>query len=178
MFVCLTYSYILDNKYKYCFILTITSMEEYITKAGIKKIKKELAQLTSTGRAEIASRLHEAVLQGELPENADYLEAKEAQIALEQKIERLESRLRNAVVVQESKGQETVSVGTRVELARYRSKKPYKVRLVGVEEADISSGDISIDSPLGRVLFGKRAGESVDVETPKGKKRYKIVNII
>ena len=153
-------------------------MEEYITKAGIKKIKQELEKLKTVGRSEIASRLHEAALQGELPENADYLKTREDQTALEQKIERLEARLRNAVVVQETKSYETVSVGARVELAKYRSKTPYKIRLVGAEEADISSGDISVDSPLGRVLLGKKAGQSVDVETPKGKKKYKIVNII
>ena len=113
-----------------------------------------------------------------MSENADYLEAKEEQTALEKRIEELEIRLRNAVVVQRPKNQETISVGAKVELAKYRSKTPYKVRLVGAEEADISSGDISVDSPLGRVLLGRKAGDSVHVETPKGKKRYKIVNII
>ena len=144
-------------------------MEEYITKAGIKKIKQDLHKLKTVGRAEIADRLQESILQGDLNENADYLEAKEAQTALERKIEDLESRLRNAVVVQETQNKETVNLGATVELTKNRSKKPYKVRLVGVEEADISAGDVSVASPLGHELLGKKAGDRVSVETPKGK---------
>lgn len=153
-------------------------MAEYITKSGIKKIKQELEKLKTVGRSEIADRLQEAALQGELPENADYLKTKEDQAALEQRIAELESRLRNAVLVQKTKNCTTVNVGSTVELAKYRSKVSYKVRLVGIEEADISSGNISVDSPLGNVLLGKKAGDSVDVKTPNGKKKYKIISII
>lgn len=152
-------------------------MKEYITKKGIEKIKQELEDLKEHGRIEVAKRLKEAFTQGDLTENSDYVDAKEAQTTLENKIQELEFRLRNAEVIEEAKTHEQAEMGAKIHLTRSRTRKNLSVRLVSAEEADINSGNISADSPLGRALFGKKIGDNVDVDTPKGVKRYKITRI-
>lgn len=148
---------------------------EYLTKEGLKQLKAELTELKTTRLWEIAQWLREAATQGDLTENAEYLEAKEAQTALEEKIDDLERTLRNATVVTKRvKG--VASVGAAIELAT--PSKKINLRLVGSEETDVSRGRISTQSPLGKALLGKKVGETVEVPTPKGIRRYKLTKIV
>ena len=153
-------------------------MEEYITKEGVAKIKEQLKVLKGEKRNEIAQQLRESSSQGELAENTEYMDVKEAQTQLENKIEELENTLRNAKVVDKKAMNGIAGVGSVVQVAMHRSTKKMKVRLVGVEEADITNGDISVSSPMGRAILGKKKGDSFVVETPKGQKKYKIVNTV
>ncbi len=149
-------------------------MEEYITQKGLNQLKEELKELKTQKKWEIANWLKEAAQQGDMAENAEYIAAKEAQTALEARIEELENKIRNAKVVRKKQGEATV--GATVELIASGNKK-HKVQLVSSEESDASGGKISISSPMGNALMGKQEGEDVEVVTPKGKKRYRIVKI-
>lgn len=152
-------------------------MEEYITKEGLTQLKQELEFLKGEKRREIAQWLREAAQQGDLTENAEYVEAKEAQTALENKIDDLERRLRSAKVVDGSVATDQVGVGTTIELTGSSAQGGLKVRLVGSEEANIDEGFISAASPMGQALLGKKVGDAVEVTTPKGVKKYKVLRI-
>lgn len=152
-------------------------MEEYITKEGLQQLKQELELLKGEKRREIAIWLREAAQQGDLTENAEYVEAKEAQTALENRIEDLERRLRNSKIVEGVVGGDHVAIGATIELTGASAKKGLVVRLAGSEGADVTAGTISASSPMGSALMGKKVGEMVEVETPKGVKKYKIIRI-
>lgn len=152
------------------------SMEEYITPSGLSQLKKELADLKNVKRWEIARWLREASTQGDLDENSEYIAAKEAQTALESKIEELEELIRSAKVIKHRR-KDVVDIGSRVEFLASGNTK-MKVRLVSSEEADAGKGKISPHSPLGKALLGRKAGEDIDVVTPKGRKKYRITRII
>lgn len=147
----------------------------YITKKGLKQLKKDLEELTTVKRWEIAKWLREAAAQGDLSENAEYMEAKESQTALEERIQALEQRLRTAKVVSGRSG-DSVEVGAHIGLAI--ASKKIKIRLVGSEESDATAGLISTDSPMGKALLGKKVGEIAEVPTPNGVKKYKITKIV
>ncbi|MEX0877923.1 MAG: transcription elongation factor GreA [Candidatus Spechtbacterales bacterium] len=150
-------------------------MEEYFTKKGLDQLKRELEELKTVKKWEIAEWLREAAQQGDMDENADYLAAKEAQTALESRVEELEQKIRIAVIIKR-RNKDIVSVGASVEFATTSNNKS-KVVLVSTEEADASAGKISAASPLGRALMGKKVGEDVEVHTPKGKRKYRITKI-
>lgn len=151
-------------------------MEEFFTKKGLKQLKTELEELKTVKKWEIAEWLREAATQGDMDENAEYLAAKEAQTALENRIEELEQKIRSAKVITRRK-KDIVDVGAKVEFATSSNNKN-KVMLVSTEEADASDGKISFASPLGKALMGRKVGEHVEVHTPKGKKKYKITKIV
>lgn len=148
---------------------------DYITKKGLKQLKAELEELKGGKRWEIARWLRESASQGDLAENAEYMEAKEAQTALEEKISALESRLRNAKVVS-GRSRDVAEVGAEIRLAT--ASRKMKLKLVGIEEADAASGLVSTSSPIGKALLGKKVGEVIEVPTPKGLKKYKITKIV
>jgi len=153
-------------------------MEEYITKEGLHELKQELEVLKGQKRHEIATWLREAAQQGDLTENAEYVEAKEAQTALENKIEDLERRLRNSKIVEGVAGGDQVAIGTTIELTGLSAaKKPLTVRLVGSVGEGMTEGAVSASSPMGSALMGKKVGDAVEVETPKGVKKYKVIRI-
>lgn len=141
------------------------------------QLKQELEFLKGEKRREIAQWLREAAQQGDLTENAEYVEAKEAQTALENKIDDLERRLRSAKVVDGAVATDQVGVGTTIELTGSSAQGGLKVRLVGSEEANIDEGFISAASPMGQALLGKKVGDAVEVTTPKGVKKYKVLRI-
>lgn len=149
-------------------------MVEYITKRGLRILRKELKELKDVKRWEIAKWLREAASGGDLSENAEYMEAKEVQTALEVKIEVIEEKLRSAKVVSGHK-RDIVEVGSAIILAS--ASKKTKLKLVGSEEADVSAGFLSADSPMGKAVLGKRVGETVKVSTPRGIRRYKLTKI-
>jgi len=154
-------------------------MTEYFSQEGLKKIKEELEQRKSTLRPDIAQRIHEAKSLGDLSENYEYQEAVTMQSFNEGRIEELEEALRKAVVFEDGGcgcKHGLIEVGATV-LAR-SSHGESKFTIVGSTEADPIKGFISNESPLGKAFLGKKQGDEIEVDTPKGKLKYKILQIL
>lgn len=149
--------------------------QEYITSEGLKKIKKELNELKTVRRQEIARRLEEAKMLGDLSENAEYQEAREAQAMNEQKIAELQEFIRSAILIPKHSKKGLISVGSNVEV-EYNGKKE-KLLIVGSEEASPIEGKISNESPLGKALLGHKVGDEVKVSAPSGVRKYKIISV-
>jgi len=152
-------------------------MEEYfVTQKAFKQLKTELEKLQTVKKWEIASWLKEASAQGDMIENAEYLEAKEAQTALENRINDLEEKIRKAKVIKRRK-KDIVDIGSTVILA-FGSNKKRKIKLVSPEESEAGEGKISNISPLGHALMGKKVKEEIEIVTPRGNRKYRITKII
>lgn len=149
---------------------------EYISPEGLGKLKKELEELKTMTRREIASRLEAAKALGDLSENAEYQAAKEAQSLNEVQIAELEEKLRNIVVIQKPTQSFLVQIGSTIEVDSVHGRETFTI--VGSEEADPVGGKISNESPLGRAFLGKKIGEVVEVKTPGGTARYEIRRIL
>ena len=147
-----------------------------MTAEGLAALQAELEQLETVARREIAERIKTAREWGDLKENAEYHDAKNDQAFLETKILRLTERLRNAQVVRGGTPGE-VRVGSEVELRDESSGKTLAYKIVGSTEADIAQGRLSVESPIGRATVGKRSGDAFEVETPRGRKRYAVLNV-
>ncbi|MDA1337184.1 MAG: transcription elongation factor GreA [bacterium] len=157
-------------------------MENYITKEGKEKLQKELEYLKNTKRKEISARIRAAAAMGDLSENFDYQNAKDEQGFMERKIAELESTLFNCKVVQGSSGSETAQIGSKVTLETRLSdgqagKEKWTITLTGPQEADPLQDKISASSPLGEALLGKKKGDKVEVETPRGRQDYIVLDI-
>lgn len=150
--------------------------ETYLTPEGALKVKAELQELTDVKRLEIAARLRDAIKMGDLSENADYIMAKEDQAFLEGRILELQELLRAAVIISESAPTGQVSMGSRVTVQE-SGQDPETFTLVGAKEADPRQGKISNESPIGRALLGRKAGDTVKIETPAGAMKMKILTI-
>lgn len=149
-----------------------------MTREGYEKLKQELASLRGDGRSEIASKLEEARAFGDLSENAEYHAAKEEQEKLESRIMWLEYQLSKAKVVEASDiDASTVSLGTKVVLKDLDSGHTFTYVLVGSEEADPKANRISAQSPVGKAIIGRSAGEEVLVRVPKGTRHLRIEEI-
>ena len=152
--------------------------ETVITRAGLARLNDELERLTGDGRREIAERLKRAVAnETNHAENADYLAVRDDQVRLERRIAQLEERLLSAQITDPDPENGRIDVGERVRLRLLDSGKRLEVELVGRLEADPSRGRISIASPLGKAILGLRRGEIIDVDTPRGRLRYKILAV-
>ncbi len=149
----------------------------YLTTEGAARLKAELEQLKGPGRDELAQRLRSAIQMGDLSENADYHKAKEDQGFLEGRIRELEYVLKNVVIIEDTPRPEgEVAVGARVTIQE--ADYPEEVYLVvGSKEADPRQGRISNESPMGRALLGKKAGDKVVVQSPGGDIEFTILNI-
>ncbi len=148
----------------------------YLTSEGVAKLKIELEELKGPKRAEIAQRLRSAIQMGDLSENADYHKAKEDQGFLEGRIQEIEYLLRNAVIIEKNAGVELVSIGNHVTIQEGEFP-PETYHVVGAKEADPRNGRISNESPIGRALLDHKVGDEVEVETPQGKLKLKILKI-
>ena len=148
----------------------------YLTREGKRKLEEELAYLETTRRKELAERLHVAVKQGDLSENADYIQAKEEQGFLEGRIRTIQAMLRNVVLIEEQSGGE-VRLGSRVTVAEDGSDEHELFMLVGAAEANPLEGRISNVSPLGQALLGRHIGDVVTVQAPRGEVVFRIVAI-
>jgi len=148
----------------------------YLTPEGADKLRTELKELTGPRRKAMAERLHHAVRQGDLSENADYIAAKEDQAFLEGRILELETILREAVIVQGQGPADRVDLGCWVRVAE-DGREPEIFQLVGVKEADPRTGKISHESPIGRALMGKRVGETAVARTPGGELHFQVLEI-
>jgi transcription elongation factor GreA len=150
----------------------------YYTKEGLERLKSELSELKTKGRADIARQIAEARDKGDLSENAEYDAAKDAQGHLEAKIAQLENLLANARLLDESNVDTSkVSILSKVTIKNKKNGASVTYTLVSEEEADLKNGKISTLSPIGKGLLGKKKGEVALVKTPAGEMEFEIVNI-
>ena len=148
--------------------------KEYLTKEKLDEIKAELAQLKSVKRKEIAEQLEYSKSLGDLSENAEYHEARDAQANLEDRISHLENLLKNAIIAP-LHDKNVVSVGSNVTVEMKGKKVTYTI--VGSEEANMSLGKISVKSPFGTGVIGKKKGDKFMVETPNGNIEYTLIDL-
>jgi transcription elongation factor GreA len=150
---------------------------KYLTEEGAAELRRELEELKTVKRPELAAKLKEAIAQGDLSENADYQDAKEQQAFLEGRINYLEDLLRSAVIISDAdKKANVVGLGSEVTVQE-EGEAPETFVIVGAAEANPREGKISNESPLGRALLGRKAGEKVSVETPSGVLVFKIKSV-
>lgn len=146
----------------------------FLSQEGLEKLQAELKYLKSVKRKEIIERIQEAKSFGDLSENAEYEAAKNEQAFVEGRILELENILKNAKIVSKSSN-DKVCIGSKVKVQSEEGEEEFV--LVNKAEADPLQGKLSYDSPLGSALIGKSKGEEVEIETPMGKEKYKIVDI-
>ncbi len=154
------------------------SKYNYLTQKGYDKLIEELDELKSTGRQKVAKAIAEAREKGDLSENAEYDAAKDAQGMLELKINEMEKVLANARVLDASQlDSSKVVVLSNVTIKNLKNNKEITYQLVSETEADLKAKKISVTSPMGNGLLGKKIGEIAVVETPGGNIEFEIVNI-
>lgn len=152
--------------------------EVYLTKEAYKELEEKLANLKSNGRVEVAKKIAFARSFGDISENSEYDAAREEEAILEQEITQIEETLRNAQIISKSANDTSkVGVGANVELFDMDFDEKITLKIMGSIESDPLSGKISNESPLGKALIGKSKGEEVDVATPAGMQRYKVLSI-
>jgi transcription elongation factor GreA len=150
----------------------------YYTKEGLDKLTNELNFLKTKGRADIAKQIAEARDKGDLSENAEYDAAKDAQGHLEAKIAKLEELVGNARLIDETKiDTSSVSILSKVTIKNKKNGASMTYTLVSEEEADLKTGKISTQSPIGKGLLGKKKGDSAKIKTPAGEMEFEIVEI-
>jgi len=150
----------------------------YYTKEGLDKLKNELNELKTKGRTHIAKQIAEARDKGDLSENAEYDAAKDAQGHLEAKIAKLEGVVGNARVLDESTiDTSKVSILSKVKIKNKKNGATISYTLVSEEEADLKASKISIQSPIGKGLLGKKAGDKAKIQTPGGDIEFEIIEI-
>lgn len=154
----------------------MSKQEYFLTPEGIKKIKIDLEDLRGAKRKDLADRLRNAVAMGDLSENADYIKAKEDQAFLEGKIQELEAVLDNVVVIEKQVSTGKAEIGSTI-IVREGNGNPETFRIVGIQEANARDGKISYESPIGRSLLGRSAGDTVKVKTPGGEIELDILEI-
>ena len=149
----------------------------YLTSKGLKKLQEELEHLRTVKRKEVARRLHEAMEDGELIENAEYEAAKNEQAFVEGRILELDRLIAQAQVIKkDGASKDLVQIGSTVVVKEAR-KKPEKYTIVGAAEANPKEGMISNESPLGRALLDHKVGDDVEVQAPAGTLTFRIVKI-
>jgi transcription elongation factor GreA len=146
-----------------------------MTRGDAANLEAEIERLETVDRAEMAERIKAARELGDLKENAEYHDAKDAQAILETRILRLRDQLRRAEVVEAEQGSETVAFGSRVRLADGGRELAYT--LVSAVDADAAQGRLSVESPVAKALLDARAGDVVEMATPKGTRRLEILSI-
>ncbi|MFC1709647.1 transcription elongation factor GreA [Candidatus Omnitrophota bacterium] len=150
----------------------------FLTQAGYEKLKDELDHLIKVSRREIAREIGEARLKGDLKENAEYHAAKEAQGSIEGRISDLEYKLsRVRIIERENISKDKVYIGATVTLIDLDTENKEVYILVSKEEADYNQNKISIESPIGKSLLGKKIDDTVKIEVPAGDLNYKIIDI-
>ncbi|MFZ6036065.1 MAG: transcription elongation factor GreA [Patescibacteria group bacterium] len=148
----------------------------FITKKGLEKLKAELDQLKNVKRAEIADRIQTAKELGDLSENAEYSEAKNAQAFVEGRIMEIETILRSATIIENTHNDHgIVQVGSKIKIKDDIGEREYVI--VGSNESDPASGRISNQSPMGQAFLGKKKGDVVEIDLPVGTKKIEIVAI-
>ena len=154
----------------------MTNQETFLTPEGHKKLEEELAHLKTVRRPEVAQAIHEAKMDGDVSENAGYEEAKRQQAFLEGRIMTVEAMLKNAVLIEANGSSDTVILGSQVTVVE-DGLDPETYTIVGSAEANPGDGRISNESPLGKALMGRRAGDSVAFEAPGGQVEMELLRI-
>lgn len=150
----------------------------FLTQAGYDKLKEELDFLIKVRRREIAAQIGEARLKGDLKENAEYDAAKETQASIEGRIAELEYKLSRARIIErENIAKDKIYIGATATLLDLDTEKQEVYTLVSKEEADYNQNKISIESPIGKALLGKKINDLVKIEVPAGDLNYKIIDI-
>jgi transcription elongation factor GreA len=150
-----------------------------ITKNGYEALKRELENLKRVERPQNIKAIEEARAHGDLSENAEFHAAKDRQGFLEGRIGELEFKIANADIIEISKLPKDRAVfGSRVVLENIDTGEDVEYQLVGPDESDIENGRISITSPLGRTILGKKPGDELAVQVPGGKRVYELIDIV
>lgn len=150
----------------------------YYTEEGLKKLKDELHELKTVERQSVIRQIAEARDKGDLSENAEYDAAKDAQGLLEIKISKLEEIVANARIVDSAQlDTSKVSILTTVKIRNLKNNAEMKYTLVAENEADLKAGKISIDSPIGKGLVGRKVGDKVEVTVPAGVIPFEVMEI-
>jgi transcription elongation factor GreA len=154
------------------------SQISYYTEEGLNKLKEELHQMKTVQRPSISEQIAEARDKGDLSENAEYDAAKEAQGLLEMKISKLEAVISNARLIDETNiDSSKVLILSKVKIRNVANGMEMEYTLVAENEADLKAKKISIDSPIGKGLLGKKQGDLADVQTPNGIIKFEVVEI-
>jgi transcription elongation factor GreA len=152
--------------------------EVVLTKEGYEKLKKEIDHLRGDKRREVADRIRIAREFGDIAENAEYDDAKNEQAMLEHRIAQLEERLLSARVIEKKEiSKDVVSLGSHVKLRDVEAKKTLEYHIVGSAEANPAENKLSNESPVGKAIIGHKKGETVEVSTPRGSLKFKIMEI-
>lgn len=150
----------------------------YFTKEGLERIREELNELKTKGRADMARQISEARDKGDLSENAEYDAAKDAQGLMELKISELENKVANARIIDESNiDPDKVAILSIVKLKNKTNGMEVTYSLVPEEEADLKLGKISVSSPISKGLLGKKAGDVAKVKVPAGELEFEIIDV-
>jgi transcription elongation factor GreA len=155
----------------------MTEQETLVSQEKFDEMVKELENLKTVRRTEIAKNLEYARSLGDLSENAEYQEARELQAATEERIRKLEDLVKRAHIATEGKKKDIVGFGSQVIIKREGTSEPHEYTIVGSEEADMRARKLSHVSPLGAALMGKKKGEVFTFETPNGKQTYTIEKV-
>jgi transcription elongation factor GreA len=154
------------------------SQINYYTKEGLKKLKDELHEMKTVQRPSISNQIAEARDKGDLSENAEYDAAKEAQGILEMKISKLEAVIANARVIDNTNiDNSKVFILSKVKIKNVNNGMEMEYMLVAENEADLKAKKISVDSPIGKGLLGKKQGDIADIQTPNGIMKFEIIEI-
>ena len=154
------------------------AQHSYYTEEGLQNLKDEIHQLETVERPKISQQIADARDKGDLSENAEYDAAKEAQGLLEAKIAKLKELLSNARIVDESQlDTSKVLILSKVKIKNLQMKKEQNFTIVAESEADLKAGKISVDSPIGKGLLGKKVGEIAEIDVPRGKMKFEILEI-
>lgn len=149
-----------------------------LTEEGLKALEAELQDLKVNRRKEVAQKIKEAREQGDLSENAEYDAAKEEQRDIELRIEEIDKILKNAeLVVDDDIDSSVINIGCTVKIKDLEFDEEMEYKIVGSTEANSLKGKISNESPVGKALIGAKKGQTVEVETPSGELKYKILEI-
>lgn len=147
----------------------------YLTAEGLAKLTAELNQLITVDRPRVAQRIHDAKLDGDISENAEYEDAKQEQSFLEGRIATLEAQLKNAEVIQHENGADKVGIGSKVVIKGADGEETFTI--VGSAEASPREGRISNESPVGVALMGRKKGDKVTVDAPAGPIIFTVISI-
>jgi len=148
-----------------------------LTEEGLKKVQEELHYLKGVKRKEIAEKIRNAVAFGEIAENAEYNDVKNEQSFIEGRILALEKIIENYEVIDKEENPDCVLLGSEVLIKDMKSKKEFKYTILDYVESEPDCGKISISSPIGRALLGKKKGDLVEIRVPAGHVKYKILDI-
>lgn len=149
----------------------------YLTAEGAEEIRLELQNLVQVRRPELAVKLKEAVAMGDLKENADYHDTREQMGLVDGRIQRLESILRSAVIIENDGSNDEVRIGATVTICEKGEVEDETYTIVGAAEANPREGRISQKSPIGAALLGRKVGDEIRVHTPNGDTFFKVKKI-